>query len=89
MADGYAERRVGQRLPSWCPGLAFTTPDQVLLLPTHAPHPFCCLLARYLEVKSARGLDGLHEIVDQADLMKPITKYRKSIHATSRSARCG
>ena len=41
--------------------------------------PCSCLAGEVPRGQIGKGLDGLHEIVNQADLMKPITKYRKSI----------
>ena len=79
MADGYARATGRQAVAVVVPGVGLYNAGSGIATAYARSSPVLLLAGEVPRGQIGKGLDGLHEIVDQADLMKPITKYRKSI----------
>ena len=79
MADGYARATGKPAVAMVVPGVGLYNAGSGIATAYSRSSPVLLLAGEVPRGQIGKGLDGLHEIVDQADLMKPITKYRKSI----------
>ncbi len=79
MADGYARATGKPSVAMVVPGVGLYNAGSGIATAYARSSPVLLLAGEVPRAQIGMGLDGLHEIVDQADLMKPITKYRKSI----------
>ncbi len=79
MADGYARATGRPAVAVVVPGVGLYNAGSGIATAYARSSPVLLLAGEVPRGQIGKGLDGLHEIVDQADLMKPITKYRKSI----------
>ena len=79
MADGYARATGKPSVAVVVPGVGLYNAGSGIATAYARSSPVLLLAGEVPRAQIGKGLDGLHEIVDQADLMKPITKYRKSI----------
>ena len=79
MADGYARATGKPAVAMVVPGVGLYNAGSGIATAYARSSPVLLLAGEVPRAQIGKGLDGLHEIVDQADLMKPITKYRKSI----------
>ena len=72
-------RRGNRRVAMVVPGVGLYNAGSGMATAYARSSPVLLLAGEVPRGQIGKGLDGLHEIVDQADLMKPITKFRKSI----------
>ncbi len=79
MADGYARATGRPSVAMVVPGVGLYNAGSGIATAYARSSPVLLLAGEVPRAQIGKGLDGLHEIVDQSDLMKPITKYRKSI----------
>lgn len=79
MADGYARATGKASVAVVVPGVGLYNAGSGIATAYARSSPVLLLAGEVPRAQIGKGLDGLHEIVDQAELMKPITKYRKSI----------
>ena len=79
MADGYARATGKPSVAVVVPGVGLYNAGSGIATAFARSSPVLLLAGEVPRGQIGKGLDGLHEIVDQADLMKPITKFRKSI----------
>ena len=79
MADGYARATGRAAVAMVVPGVGLYNAGSGIATAYARSSPVLLLAGEVPRAQIGKGLDGLHEIVDQSDLMKPITKYRKSI----------
>ena len=79
MADGYARATGKPSVAVVVPGVGLYNAGSGIATAYARSSPVLLLAGEVPRAQIGKGLDGLHEIVDQADLMKPITKFRKSI----------
>ena len=79
MADGYARATGKPSVAMVVPGVGLYNAGSGIATAYARSSPVLLLAGEVPRGQIGKGLDGLHEIVDQSDLMKPITKYRKSI----------
>ena len=79
MADGYARATGRPAVAMVVPGVGLYNAGSGIATAYARSSPVLLLAGEVPRAQIGKGLDGLHEIVDQSDLMKPITKYRKSI----------
>ncbi len=79
MADGYARATGRPAVAMVVPGVGLYNAGSGISTAYARSSPVLLLAGEVPRAQIGLGLDGLHEIMDQADLMKPITKYRKSI----------
>ena len=79
MADGYARATGKPSVAVVVPGVGLYNAGSGIATAYARSSPVLLLAGEVPRAQIGKGLDGLHEIVDQSDLMKPITKYRQSI----------
>ncbi len=79
MADGYARATGKPGVAMVVPGVGLYNAGSGLSTAYARSSPVLLLAGEVPRAQINKGLDGLHEIVNQVNLVKPITKYRKSI----------
>ena len=79
MADGYARATGKPGVAMVVPGVGIYNAGSGLATAYARSSPVLLLAGEVPRAQINKGLDGLHEIVEQANLVKPITKYQKSI----------
>ncbi len=79
MADGYARATGRPAVAMVVPGVGLYNAGSGMATAYARSSPVLLLAGEVPRGQIGLGLDGLHEIRDQIDLMKPITKWRKSI----------
>lgn len=79
MADGYARVTGKPGVAVIVPGVGIYNAGSGLATAYARSSPVLLLAGQVPRAQIGKGMDGLHEIEDQIDLVKPITKWRKSI----------
>ena len=79
MADGYARVTGKPGIAVIVPGVGIYNAGSGLATAYARSSPVLLLAGQVPRAQIGKGMDGLHEIEDQIDLVKPITKWRKSI----------
>lgn len=79
MADGYARVTGKPGVAVIVPGVGIYNAGSGLATAYARSSPVLLLAGQVPRGQIGKGLDGLHEIQDQIDLAKPITKWRTSI----------
>ncbi len=79
MADGYARATGKPSVAMVVPGVGLYNAGSGMATAYARSSPVLLLAGEVPRAQINKGLDGLHEIVDQVNLVKPITKYQKSI----------
>ena len=76
MADGYARATGKPGVAMVVPGVGLYNAGSGLSTAYARSSPVLLLAGEVPRAQINKGLDGLHEIVDQANLLKPVTKYQ-------------
>lgn len=79
MADGYARVTGKPGVAVIVPGVGIYNAGSGLATAYARSSPVLLLAGQVPRAQIGKKMDGLHEIEDQIDLVKPITKWRKSI----------
>lgn len=79
MADGYARVTGKPGVAVIVPGVGIYNAGSGLATAYARSSPVLLLAGQVPRAQIGKGMDGLHEIEDQIDLVKRITKWRKSI----------
>ena len=76
MADGYARATGKPGVAMVVPGVGLYNAGSGLSTAYARSSPVLLLAGEVPRAQINKGLDGLHEIVDQVNLLKPVTKYQ-------------
>ena len=79
MADGYARVTGKPGVAVIVPGVGIYNAGSGLATAYARSSPVLLLAGQVPRAQIGKGMDGLHEIEDQIDLVKPITKWSRSI----------